>query len=252
MPSSQCYPLLQDNPGNQPQLASRHKWYTLPPKDIQMGQDFAELMASWELIRRFTESLERNMLIYMPVMRTGITFECAGSSFGQTTPGIIMRSNSPQNSVDFDLGHGYCAACCKFLPASNSCPCQVDHHDHCFSFCLSPAGCPTVDNLRICTECAPTMWGLTIVQLSIAEQVLTAHSLTGKCLGQWDRELIPQQFWQLEHYLRTVICGALNEVSQTVRFATDGYAYTKPQFDAYYTDYAEIMWTRCRPQKLLC
>ena len=238
--------LRQENPGNHPLhplLPSRHKWYTLPPKDIQIGQGFAEVMASWEVMRRFTESLERNMLIYLPVMRTGITFECAGSSFGQTTPGIIMRTNSPLNAGDFDLGHGYCAACCKFLPATNSCPCQVDHHDHCVSFCLSPAGCPTEDNLRICIECAPIMLGLTIVQLTKAKQGLTALSLAGNCLGQWDRDRVPQQFWQLEHELRTVICEAQEVDAQTVRFATDGYAYTKLQFIDYYTTHADIMWS---------
>jgi hypothetical protein len=87
------------------------------------------------------------------------------------------------------------------------------------------------------------MWGLTIVQLHIFEQVLSAHSLAGTLLGQWDKNHVPRQFWQLEHDLRMKVIASLHSDSQTVRFAADGYAYTKPQFEAHYANSAEYMWT---------
>ena len=246
MTPAQHLELLQflcNSPKDPASLSALQKFYTLPPKDNPALQTNAETMAKWQLISRFTEALERNILLCMPVMKMGITFECAGSSFGQTTPGIIVRTNAPQHAGEFDLGHGYCATCCRFLPAANPCPCHLGRHDHCFSFCLCPIGEQQVDCLRICTDCAPLMWGHTIVQLHIFEQVLSAYSLAGTLLGQWDKHRAPMQFWRLEQDLRIKVIESLASDPATGRFATDGYAYTWPQFKAYYTDSAEHMWS---------
>ena len=183
------------------------------------------------------ESLMGGML---PLSPLGISFSARGrSGRADATESIVVRCNTAIHDLAYDLGHGVCALCCRYLPELPQCPCGMYEHDHAFSLCIR-----TVDEphrrARICRQCARQFLSSKIVQVKLGSKYCECFAASGDLIYKCDLSEPPGTYEELLSH----IVEDLADEYEEYRYATDGFAYTHAEFHSYYGTNYEIMWKR--------
>jgi hypothetical protein len=96
--------------------------------------------------------------------------------------------------------------------------------------------------IRACTTCKNLLTVPTIITLHIQLSTVEAINMAGNLIHEWPRTEFPHIY---DTVIKDVIIGCKHRgVLPMHRWAADGYAYSKPQFEAYYTTQhaADHMW----------
>ena len=101
--------------------------------------------------------------------------------------------------------------------------------------------------IRICYPCYERLASPTVITITKDEANIQAIATSGKVISEITLTALPPT---LSQFCNIIKCYTVDEcgIEQSTRMATDGYAYTKVEFDDYYGDSANLMWyfAQCR------